>query len=38
MENINFTFFKNIQEGGYFNTEPKKSKTKKYKIINNIKR
>lgn len=38
MENINFTFFKNIQEGGYFNNETKKSKIKKYKIINNKKR
>ena len=38
MKNINFTFFKNIQEGGYFNTKSKKSKTKKYKIINNKKR
>jgi|SaaInlStandDraft_7_1057024.scaffolds.fasta_scaffold00737_11 hypothetical protein len=38
MENINFTFFKNIQEGGYFNTETNKIKTKKYKIINNKKK
>jgi len=35
MENINFTFFKNIKEGGYFNN---KNIKKKYKIINNKKR
>ncbi len=38
MENINFTFFKNIQEGGYFNTKSNKIITKKYKIISNKKR
>ena len=38
MENINFTFFKNIQDGGYFNIVNNQTKTKKYKIINNKKR
>ena len=38
MENINFTFFKKIQYGGYLNIQNTQRKTKKYKIINNKKK